>query len=54
MDAGRRLGFIKRRQRKHFGPTWQVPHRMLRGGGDRERESRSRSQREVVMQRGDP
>ena len=52
VDTGGRLGGAKRQQRNNFGSPWQVSHRNLRGEVDRKRELHSRSQREVVMQRG--
>ena len=50
MDAKGGLSDLKMRDRKNFDPTWQESHRTLRGGGDRERDSLSRSQMEVVLQ----
>ena len=47
-----RLGSDKRRQRNNFGTPWQESHRKLTGEGDWERASRSRNQREVVLQDG--
>ena len=49
--VGGRFGGSKRLQRKNFGPPWKESHWRLVGGGDRERVSISRIQREVVMQK---
>ena len=52
VGAGGKLGGANSRQRNNFGPPWQESYGMLGGGGDRERDSRSNRQREVVIQRG--
>ena len=50
VDAGGGLGSAKRRYRNNLGPLWQESRGKLRGGGDWERASHSRSHREVVFQ----
>ena len=53
MDARGGIGDTKRRHRNNFGSPCQEYRGKLRGGrGDWERTSRSRSQREVVLQNG--
>ena len=52
VDARGRIGGAKRLQRNNFWPPWKDSCRKLRGGGDWERESRIRIQREVVLQNG--
>ena len=54
MDAGGRLGGAKRRHISNLGKTYQESHRRQRGGGYRERESRSGIQSKAVMYRGNP
>ena len=43
VDTGGRLGGAKRRKINNFGPHWQEFRGKLRGGGDWERASCSRS-----------
>ena len=52
VDAGGGIGGAKRQQRNNSNPPWQKFRRRLRGGGDLERMSRSRIQREVGWQDG--
>ena len=54
MDTGGRLDVAKRQQRNNFGPPWKESCRNLRGGGNWERASHSRSQRDVVLKDGKP
>ena len=52
VDARGRLGGSKRRHINNFRKPWQESHGKLRGGGNWERDSRSRIHIEVVLQIG--
>ena len=54
VDSGGRIGGAKRRQRISFGKPWKESRRRKRGGGYREVESHSGSQRKVVTQIENP
>ena len=52
VDAGGRICGNKRRQRNNFGPPWKESIGRIRGGGDLERASHIRIQREVGWKDG--